>query len=94
MTQPAARIKMTPKTKMIRFFGLGIPSAANQSAQSVGQSSSSVPMGLLKRISRKKSGARSFIRLILKELIEDSEVPWLLSMKVQYEGAIVRLKLR
>jgi hypothetical protein len=49
--QPADRIRKVPSTNTSRTDAGGKPSAAIQSAHSVGQSSSSVPMGLSQRIS-------------------------------------------
>ena len=49
MAQPAARMKIVPKTIATKVTKSGIPSAAIQSAHMVGQKTNSVPIGLSKR---------------------------------------------
>jgi len=46
-TQPADLIKIVPNIKITSIFILGIPSEANQSAESVGHSNRNIPIGLL-----------------------------------------------
>jgi len=48
---PAERIRNVPTVKMITGINEGEPSAAIQSAVRVGQTSSSVPIGLSSRVS-------------------------------------------
>jgi len=52
ITQPPERVSHTPARKIASVPGGGKPPAASHSAQAVGQSSSSVPIGRSPRISR------------------------------------------
>jgi len=52
IAQPAERISSVPTTKMPTTIHDGEPDEASHSAVSVGQSSSSVPIGLSRRIRR------------------------------------------
>jgi len=54
IAQPAERITKVPAINISTTFGSGLPLEANHSAQSVGQSSSSVPTGRSIRVSRRK----------------------------------------
>jgi hypothetical protein len=52
MAQPAERMSSVPSTKIATMIQDGAPEVAIHSAVSVGQSRSSVPIGLSSRISR------------------------------------------
>ena len=52
MTQPAERMSKVPSAKIQTISQSGRPADENHKAQSVGQSSSSVPIGLSRRIKR------------------------------------------
>src|SRR5882672_7524284 len=51
MAQPAERMRAVPPTKMRKMFSDGWPAVAIQSAQSVGHSSSQMPIGRCRRTS-------------------------------------------
>ena len=58
MTQPAARITITPSTNTVSTRGVGRPAPAIHSAHRAGHSSSQVPTGRSSRMRRAYSAAR------------------------------------
>ena len=59
IAQPAERMTSVPTQNTSTIDARGAPSAASHSADSVGHSSSSVPIGLSSRISRSYASSRS-----------------------------------
>src|SRR5512137_2169826 len=81
MTQPAERITNVPITKITNSRSSGWPSADTHRAHSTGQSSSQMPIGRSRRMSREYSRSRS----PMAERVP-RPVPWSMSVALRIDS--------